>query len=408
MPPTTQTLNLLRQLIAFDSTSRNSNIPLIEFVEDYLASLGIESRRVMHQPDKANLYSTIGPQNLPGIALSAHTDVVPVEGQDWSTDPWVLTEQDGRLYGRGTADMKGFLAVVLAALPRFVDAEATLNIPLHLACSPDEEVGCVGILPLLANLEANDARPLMAIVGEPSSMGVITAHKGHYAYRCHIRGIEAHSSFAPRAVNAIEYAARLITKINDIARRKADAGPFDEAYPVAHTTLHTGVFEGGTAFNIVPRHARFDFEIRTVGTDTDAELFGEIEAYANNDLLPEMRTIYPEAAIDFEVLSSTRGLDTQPDEAVIAEVLELTAGLGSAAPTVGTDAATVGSGPGRLQVGKVNYATEAGLFQAADIPAVVCGPGSIDQAHGPNEYVDLDQLAHAETFMDRLFERLQR
>jgi acetylornithine deacetylase len=225
-------------------------------------------------------------------------------------------------------------------------------------------------------------------------MGVIVAHKGHYAYRCHIRGIEAHSSFAPRAVNAIEYGARLITRINDIARRKADAGPFDEAYPVAHTTLHTGVFEGGTAFNIVPRHAHFDFEIRTVGTDTNEQLFGEIEHYATNELLPEMRTIYPEAAIEFEVLSSTRGLDTQANEAVVATALELTEGLGS-------DGATGG-------LGKVNYATEAGLFQAAGIPAVVCGPGSIEQAHGPNEYVDLDQLARAEVFMQRLLERLSK
>ncbi|MDA0350673.1 MAG: acetylornithine deacetylase [Chloroflexi bacterium] len=388
--PSEATLELLRTLVAFDTTSRNSNFPLIEFVEGYLSDLGIESRRVLHTENKANLYATIGPADREGIALSAHTDVVPVEGQDWATDPWTLTEQDGRLYGRGTADMKGFLAVVLAALPKFLAAD--LETPLHLVCSPDEEVGCVGVLPLLADLKASDRRPKMAIIGEPSSMGVIVAHKGHYAYRCHIRGIEAHSSFAPRAVNAIEYGARLVTRINDIARRKADAGPFDEAFPVAHTTLHTGVFQGGTAFNIVPHHAHFDFEIRTVGTDTDVELFGEIESYANNELLPEMRTVYPDAAITFEVLSSTRGLDTDPTEDVVAEVLELTAGLGSAAGTIG----------------KVNYATEAGLFQAAGIPAVVCGPGSIDQAHGPNEYVDLDQLALAEVFMDRLLERLKR
>lgn len=392
--PTSTTIDLLRQLIAFDTTSRNSNFPLIEFVEAYLTNLGIESRRVPHTDTKTNLYATIGPseevRSRPGIAVSAHTDVVPVEGQDWSTDPWTMTEQDGRLYGRGTADMKGFLAVVLAALPRFVEAD--LKTPLHLVCSPDEEVGCVGVLPLLADLEANDARPAMAIIGEPSSMGVIAAHKGHYAYRCHITGIEAHSSFAPRAVNAIEYGARLVTRINDIARRKADAGPFDEAFPVAHTTLHTGVFQGGTAFNIVPRHASFDFEIRTVGTDTDADLFGEIESYALNELLPEMRTVYPDSAITFQVLSSTRGLDTQRDEAVVAEVLELTEGLGTAGATVG----------------KVNYATEAGLFQAAGIPAVVCGPGSIDQAHGPNEFVDLDQLALAEVFMERLLDRLLR
>lgn len=388
MPPSDTTLEFLRQLVAFDTTSRHSNFPLIEFVEEYLAGLGIESRRVAHQDNKANLYATIGPGDRPGIAVSAHTDVVPVEGQDWATDPWTLTEREGRLYGRGTADMKGFLAVVLAALPRFVEAD--LETPLHVVCTPDEEVGCVGVLPLLADLEARDARPAMAIVGEPTSMGVVVAHKGHYAYRCHLRGIEAHSSFAPRAVNAVEYGARLVTRINDIARRKADAGPFDEGYPVAHSTLHSGVFEGGTAFNIVPRHAHFDFEIRTVGGDTDAALFGEIESYATNELLPEMRTIYQEAAIEFEVLSSTRGLDTEADEVVVATALELSEGLGS------------------REVGKVNYATEAGLFQAAGIPAVVCGPGSIEQAHGPNEYVDLDQLALAEAFMERLLGRLQR
>jgi acetylornithine deacetylase len=394
--PSDTTVDLLRQLVAFDTTSRHSNFPLIEFVEQYLSDLGIESRRVLHTDNKANLYATIGTSEAvrarPGIAVSAHTDVVPVEGQDWATDPWTLTEQDGRFYGRGTADMKGFLAVVLASLPRFVEAD--LETPLHLVCTPDEEVGCVGVLPLLADLEARDARPQLAIVGEPTSMGVIVAHKGHYAYRCHIRGIEAHSSFAPRAVNAIEYGARLVTRINDIARGKADAGPFDEAYPVAHTTLHTGVFEGGTAFNIVPRHAHFDFEIRTVGTDTNEELFGEIERYATNELLLEMRTIYPEAAIEFEVLSSTRGLDTQANEAVVATALELTEGLGSSEAT------------GVL--GKVNYATEAGLFQAAGIPVVVCGPGSIEQAHGPNEYVNLEQLARAEVFIDRLLERLSK
>ena len=388
--PSEATIDLLSQLVAFDTTSRHSNFPLIEFVEDYLSALGIESRRVAHQHNKANLYATIGPGDRGGVAVSAHTDVVPVEGQDWATDPWTLTEQEGRLYGRGTADMKGFLAVVLAALPRF--AEAELTPPLHLVCTPDEEVGCVGVLPLLADLEARDTRPAMAIVGEPTSMGVIVAHKGHYAYRCHLRGIEAHSSYAPRAVNAIEYGARLVTRINDIARRKADAGPFDEGYPVAHSTLHTGIFEGGTAFNIVPRHAHFDFEIRTVGTDTDEGLFGEIEAYATAELLPEMRTIYPDAAIEFEVLSSTRGLDIGPEDEVVAAALELSDGLGSAG--------------GTGDVGKVNYATEAGLFQAAGIPAVVCGPGSIEQAHGPNEYVDLDQLAHAEVFMDRLLARL--
>jgi len=388
--PTSNTVDLLRQLIAFDTTSRNSNFPLIEFVERYLSDFGIASQRVPHQENKANLYATIGPDDRGGIALSGHTDVVPVEGQQWETDPWALTEKDGRLYGRGTSDMKGFLAVVLAALPRLTKAE--LKTPLHLIFSPDEEVGCVGILPLLADLAVANTRPQMAIVGEPTSMDVIVAHKGHYAYRCHIRGIEAHSSFAPQAVNAVEYGARLVTKINNIARRKADSGPFDEDYPVAHTTLQSGVFEGGTAFNIVPRHAHFDFEIRTVGTDNDKALFNEIESYAKDELLVEMRTIYPDADIEFEQISSTRGLDTDPGAAVVMEALKLTEDLGLTVTGHRT--------------GKVSYATEAGLFQAVEIPAVVCGPGSIEQAHRPNEYVSLEQLSRAEMFMERLTLRL--
>jgi acetylornithine deacetylase len=398
MRPSERTIELLRTLVSFDTTSRHSNLPAIEFVRDQLSALGVASEIVWHEQDrKANLYASIGsgraanddPWSVSGgIALSAHTDVVPVEGQDWATDPWTMTEVDGRLYGRGTADMKGFLAVVLAALPRFVEAELTT--PLHLVCSPDEEVGCVGVLPLLAELERRDARPAMAIVGEPTSMQVVRAHKGHYAFRGRVTGVTSHSSAAPRAVNAVEYAARIVTRIAEIARRKADGGPFDERYPVAHTTLHTGVLEGGTAFNIVPRHARFDFEIRTVAGDSHEELFGEIESFARSELLPEMRSVYPEAAIEFEVLSATRGLDTLEGVAVIEEAQALVRDLG----------------PGGL--GQVSYATEAGLFQAAGIPAVVCGPGSIEQAHGPNEYIELDQLARAERFMDRLLERVTR
>jgi acetylornithine deacetylase len=389
MQPSERTLDLLRQLVAFDTTSRHSNLPVIEFIEDYLTDLGIESRRVWHEVNnKANLYATIGPANIRGIAVSAHTDVVPVDNQDWTTDPWTITEQDGRLYGRGTADMKGFLAVVLAALPDFV--AANLEAPLHLVCSPDEEIGCVGIVPLLDELKDDPARPRFAIVGEPSSMQVVLAHKGHCAYRCHVRGVEAHSSLAPRAVNAVEYAARIVTRITKIARRKADAGPFDERYPVAHTTLHNGIFEGGTAFNIVPRHAQFDFEIRTVAGDSHDDLFGEIEHYALGELLPEMQSVYPDSSIEFEVLSATRGLDTASDDPIVAETLELTRDLGP------------------RETGQVSYATEAGLFQAAGIPAVVCGPGSIEQAHSPNEYVDLDQLARAEQLMQRLLGSLSR
>jgi len=393
MQPSARTLDLLRQLVAFDTTSRHSNLPVIEFIEGYLADLGIESRRVWHEVDnKANLYATIGDGNahtaggVGGIAVSAHTDVVPVDDQDWSTDPWTVTEQDGLLYGRGTADMKGFLAVVLAALPDFVVAD--LAAPLHLVCSPDEEVGCIGILSLLNELKDDPACPRFAIVGEPTSMQVVLAHKGHYAYRCHVRGVEAHSSLAPRAVNAVEYAARIITRITEIARRKSASGPFDERYPVAHTTLHNGIFQGGTAFNIVPRHAHFDFELRTVAGDNHQNLFDEIERYALDELLPEMRTVYPDSSIEFEVLSATRGLDTASDDPIVAEVLELTRDLGP------------------RETGQVSYATEAGLFQAVGIPAVVCGPGSIEQAHGPNEYVDLDQLARAEQLMQRLLERL--
>ena len=260
--PSQASLDMIRRLIAFDTTSRNSNLDLIHDVRDYLAGLGIEAELVHDESGgKANLYATLGPKDRGGIALSGHTDVVPIDGQDWDSDPWATEEKGGKLYGRGTCDMKSFIAIALAQLPRF--AERELTTPLHLCFSYDEEVGCIGVRRLLDQLAPLEVKPRLCIIGEPTDMKVINAHKGKFSMRCRLRGYESHSSLAPTGVNAIDYAAKLIVRLAEMAAEKAENGPFDAQYDVAHTTVHTGVIEGGTALNIVPRDCFFDFEFRT-------------------------------------------------------------------------------------------------------------------------------------------------
>lgn len=382
--PSAASREMIERLIAFDTTSRNSNLELIHFVRDYLAALGVESELV---PDpsgtKASLYATLGPAEVPGIALSGHTDVVPIDGQDWSSDPWRVSERDGRLYGRGTCDMKSFVAVCLAFAPRFL--ESARSLPVHFCFSYDEEVGCIGVRPLLARLAARPVKPRLAIIGEPTSMKVVNAHKGKLSHRCRVQGFECHSSLAPQGVNAVEYAARLITHLSDMAQRKAAEGPFDPAYDVPYTTVHTGTVQGGTALNIVPKDCSFDFEFRHLPADDPRALMAEVVAYAETELLPRMRGVSPQAAIAFEELSAFAGLDTPDDHEAVALAKALT----------GANATT-----------KVAFGTEAGLIAQAGIPAVVCGPGSIEQAHKPDEFVALEQIALCEAFMERLCGRL--
>ena len=384
MGPQPQSIEMIKKLVAFDTTSRNSNLALIDFVRDHLESCGIETILV---PDdtgkKANLYGTIGPDDKPGIALSGHTDVVPIDGQDWSSDPWDLVERDGRIYGRGACDMKGFLGCVLAAVPQF--RRTRLKTPIHLLFSFDEEVGCLGVRRALKVLQDLPVRPKGCIIGEPTMMQVAIAHKGKKSMRAHVHGKECHSSLAPKGVNAVEYAAEAVAYLRRMGRRFAAEGPFDPDYDVPHTTVHTGVIHGGTALNIVPKDCQFVFEFRHLPVQDPEALYAEFKRFVETELQPEMKKIAPETGFGFEQISAFPGLDTAED----AEITTLAKGLALANGTT-----------------KIAFGTEGGLIQEAAIPTVVCGPGSIEQAHKPDEYCDLGQIVQCEAFLERLREKL--
>ena len=380
--PAIDSLAMVRRLVAFDTTSRASNLALIEFVRSYLDGLGVASELVFDETgNKANLYAKLGPPEIGGIMLSGHTDVVPVDGQEWHSDPFNVLAKDERLFGRGTADMKSFIAVVLALLPAL--AARQLRIPLHLALSYDEEVGCRGARGLIAAIADRPDRPRLCIVGEPTMMQPVTGHKGKRSFRCRVHGFECHSALAHLGVNAIEAAAELVALLKAMARRRRDEGPFDPEYTPAYTTIQTGVIHGGTALNIVPKDCTFDFEFRLLPAENPDAGISELRAFAENRLLPEMRAIRAEAAIEFEELSAFPGLDTADDAEITRLVASLTGANGTA---------------------KVSFGTEGGLFQRAGIPTVVCGPGSIEQAHKPDEFIDLDQIAQCERFISRIFD----
>ena len=378
-------VEFIRKLISFDTTSRNSNMELIHYIREYLKSLGVDSLLVKDDTGtKANLYATLGPKDKPGIMLSGHTDTVPVDGQEWDTDPFTLTERDDKLFARGTCDMKSFIGICLAYAPKFL--ERGLDIPIHFAFSHDEEVGCLGVRSLIEKFADIKPTPMMGIVGEPTSMQVIIGHKGKLSYKCRVRGFEAHSSLAPTGVNAVEYAAEMIAYLKGMARRIQKEGPFDDLYDVQHSTVHTGTVHGGTALNIVPKDCTFEFEFRCIGSDDPKVYFAEIERYARETLEPEMQAIDPASGIEFEELSAIDGLDMDPGEEVVtlAKILA-----------------------GRNDHAKVAFGTEAGLFQQqVGIPTVVCGPGSINQAHKPNEYLALEQLDRAHVFFDKLMDHV--
>ena len=378
-------LSIFEKLVAFDTTSRNSNMALIEFVQEYLNDLGVESTLVPNDDGtKANLYATLGPTDQPGIMLSGHTDVVPVDGQAWDSDPWSLIEKDGKYFGRGTCDMKGFIAICLAYAPEFL--ARGLNTPIHLAFSYDEEIGCIGVQSLIEKMQHMPIKPAMCIVGEPTSMDVALGHKGKRSYDATVRGFEAHSSLAPKGVNAIAYAAELIAYMTSMSDRFAKEGPFDEAYDVTHTTVHTGVIEGGTALNIVPKECMIRFEFRNLAEHDPDSIIEEIKAYARTGLEPRMQAVQPDTGIDFVEVTDAPGLNIAADEEVVTFVKSLA---------------------GRNDHIKVAFATEAGIFrERVGIPTVICGPGSIEQAHKPNEFVSLDQLSQCEQFMSNLADRL--
>ena len=382
--PVFSSIEMIRKLIAFDTTSRDSNLALIDFVRAYLAQHGIESE-LFHDADrrKANLYATLGPTDRGGVMLSGHTDVVPVDGQEWSSNPFEVVERDGKLYGRGTSDMKSFVAVALAMVPEFL--ARGLKTPIHLALSYDEEVGCVGVRPLIAALKQRPIRPAACIVGEPTLMRPVIAHKGKRSLRCHVHGLESHSALAHEGVNAVEAAAEIVAFLKRMARRKRDEGPFDSGFTPPYTTVHTGVIHGGTALNIVPRDCSFDFEFRNIPADDADLLFAEVKRYAETVLLPEMHKVSPETGIAFDQRNAVTGLDIAPDHPLVQLMRSLT---------------------GANALGKVSFCAEAGLYQDAEIPTVICGPGSIDVAHKPNEYVALDQIRQCESFMRRLVDHL--
>lgn len=380
-PPSVE---MLRKLIAFPTVSRDSNLELIHFVRDFLKPYDADIR-LTHDDEKrkANLFATLGPRAQGGIALSGHTDVVPVEGQAWDTDPFNMVEKDGRLYGRGTSDMKGFIASVLALVPEFM--ERGLKTPLHLAFSYDEEVGCIGVGRLIADITRSGIRPNACIVGEPTEMRPVIAHKGKKGYRCAVRGLAGHSAYAPHGVNAVEYAAEAIAFLKNLARRHRDRGPYDRGFDIAHTTVHTGVIRGGTALNVIPHDCTFDFEFRHLPGDDPERLLNEFKDYVRTRLEPEMRAVHASAGFVIEPLSVIPVLDTGPESEVVALAQELS---------------------GASEIGKVSFGTEASQFHRAGIPTVVCGPGSIAQAHKPNEYVTLEQIGRCDDFLRRLADRV--
>ena len=375
---------MLERLVAFDTVSRNSNLAAIEFIRDYLDGHGIASRLTFDDDNrKANLFATIGPADRPGLILSGHTDVVPVDDQNWSSDPFALTEADGRWYGRGTADMKGFIATALARVPEF--KARVVETPVHLAFSYDEEVGCIGVARLIAQIGMAEKRPFACLIGEPTGMVPMVGQKGLHSFRCKVHGRESHSSLAPYGVNAVEAAAEVIARIKAIAHRIRKDGPFDHAFDPPHSTVHCGTVHGGTAQNIVPAHCNFSFEVRNIpGHDVD-RILAEIERYAHDEVEPEMKRIDAACGFAFETRSRL------PDYA-IAEDHEAVRFVQRA---LGANA-----------VGRASFMTEAGLFGAAGIPTIVCGPGDIGQAHKPDEFITAQQIERCETFLLDLVENM--
>jgi acetylornithine deacetylase len=370
---------LLARLVAFDTTSHKTNTPLIRFVEDYLVQHGV-TPQLVPTPDghKASLFATIGPQGVPGVALSGHTDVVPVVGQAWDTDPFTVVARDGKLYGRGTSDMKGYLACVLAAVPDFVSRN--LKTPVHLAFSYDEEVGCLGVRPMIAEFAARLPRPRMVIVGEPTSMRVVDAHKGPVRWQVDIAGRAAHSSMAHLGANAIAAAGALLgelRRIEDDLKRLPPDHRFEPPYPTLQVTL----IEGGNATNIVPVSCRFSFDIRVTPGLDPAAIEQRLRNFAEAEVLPAMRDVAPEAAIVIAQANNVPPFQADASSEAVALALQLS---------------------GQNQTYAVSYATEAGLFQSAGSPSVVCGPGDIAQAHTANEWIAASELEACMGFLDRL------
>lgn len=375
---------LLRSLLAFDTQSFRSNLGLIGFVRDHLAGHGVASRLVPDEEGgKANLWAVIGPADRPGLVLSGHTDVVPVAGQAWSGDPFVPRLRDGRVYGRGAADMKGFLACCLALAPDLLAVE--LERPVILAFSYDEEVGCKGVPRLIDDLLAHLPRPLACLVGEPTLMRLVDGHKGKAGHRCTVTGRAAHSAYPALGANAVVAAARIVAEVAAMGERFAAEGPFQEGFDPPHHTSGVGRIEGGGQLNIVPDRCAFEFEFRTLPGEDPLRFVREVERFAAERVLPGLRATAPEAAIAFEEVLAYPGLPPAGSTPFTELCRELT---GTRTPA------------------RVSFGTEGGCYAARGIPALVCGPGDIAVAHKPDEWIALEQLDACDAFLRRLVRAL--
>jgi acetylornithine deacetylase len=374
-----QSLALAQSLVRMNTVSANSNLQLIDLAQSHLAALGVKSRITYNaERTKANLFATLGEGKPAGVIISGHTDTVPWDGQEWSVDPLSATVKDERLYGRGSADMKSFIAIALSNASRFLESESPFAV--HFAFSYEEEIGCFGVKELIADMRDAGIKPVACIVGEPTSMVPAIAHKGVYRYRCCVRGKEAHSSLTPHSVNAIEMAARVVGKVRDMAEGFERSEPRYEGFDVPFSTASVGQFHGGIADNVVPRDAEFRYEFRDLPTADAKKMQDEVVSYAGS-LEASMKKVAPDAGFRFET------------------ICEIPSFLGAAGDPV-TQLAQRLSGEERTTL--VAFGTEAGLFKNAGIPTVVCGPGSINQAHQPDEFVSLEQLGRCELFMERL------
>lgn len=387
MAQTLTTRDILDKLVSFPTVSRDSNLELVDWVETYLDGFGVSAHRVYNDDrTKASIYANIGPQVEGGIILSGHTDVVPVDGQDWVTDPWVVTEKAGRLYGRGTCDMKGFDAIALAAVP--LALERGIKRPLQIALSRDEEIGCIGAPPMIDEMLGVLPKAAVAIIGEPSMMKVVNGHKGGTGFKTHLRGYEVHSSLMHTGVNAIMYGAKLIEWANEMnaANMAKTPGPLDAVFNPPFTTVHVGTISGGTAHNITAKDCHLGMDFRCVPSES---LDGWIAAYRAKvaQVEAQMQAIHPDAGIDLDQYFTVPPL--QPEEDGAAEPL--------ARALTGDNASHV-----------VSYGTEAGQFQERGFSAVICGPGDIAQAHQPNEFITVAQLNAGEEFAHRLVDMLAK
>ena len=372
-------LELAQTLVRMNTVSHNSNLELIHFIRDHLAKLGVKSRLTFNEDKtKANLFATLGEGKPAGIILSGHTDTVPWDGQDWTMDPLSALVKDGNLYGRGSADMKAFIGVAVSQAEQFLNSDAPFA--LHYAFSYEEEIGCFGVKELIADLRDANIQPLACIVGEPTSMVPAIAHKGVYRYKCCVRGKEAHSSLTPHSVNAIEMAARVVGRVRDMAEDFEKNEPRFEGFDVPFSTSSVGQFHGGIADNVVPRDAEFRYEFRDLPTANAAQMQSEVVAYAKS-LEPAMKKVAPAAGFEFETICEIPSFLGSKDDPVTRLAQELS---------------------GEKSTTLVAFGTEAGLFKNAGISSVVCGPGSIQQAHQPDEYVSLEQLGRCEAFMQGL------